>query len=447
MAKRNKLKHLSESDLRFMSSLSQASLEKPTIRSQLMVWVFFLVIIWAILWANQAELDKIVRGEGKVVPSTRVQVVQNLEGGIVEALHVRSGDKVKKGQVMVKLDNTQYISSYGETQAQQFDLLAQATRLRSQATGLAFISHPPSEDPKVIEMFQREEKLYNNQLDRLETTKDILREQISQHKSDLDDAYSRFRQVSKSLDLLREEIDMMKPLVREGIASEVDLLKSRREATDLESELKSIEISIPRLKSIISESRKKIEEETKKFRNEAQKELNTVLAKLAQLDSSEEAIEDRVRRTNITSPVNGTVSELLVSSLGEVVKPGSDIVKIVPMDDALILETKILPSDIGFVYPGLKAKVKFTAYDFAIYGGLEGTVKEVSADTRTDDEGNSYYIARIETDRNHLGSEENPLHLLPGMQASVDVIVGKHTVLDYLLKPIIKARDVALRES
>ncbi|KUJ71190.1 hemolysin secretion protein D [Thiomicrospira sp. WB1] len=430
-----------------MSSLSQASLEKPTVRSQLLVWIFFLVIIWGIVWASQAELDKIVRGEGKVVPSSRIQVVQNLEGGIVENIFVSSGEKVKQGQVLLKLDNTQYISSYGETKAQQFDLLAQATRLQAQATGRPFASKPPADDPKVTEMFNREEKLYRNQLDRLETTTDILREKISQHKSDLDDAYSRFRQVSKSLELLRQEVNMMKPLVQEGIASEVDLLKSQREATDLESELKSIEISIPRLKSIITESRKKIEEETKKFRNEAQKELNTVLAKLSQLESSEEAIEDRVRRTNITSPVNGTINELMVSSLGEVVKPGSDIAKIVPLDDALILETKILPADIGFVYPGLKAKVKFTAYDFAIYGGLEGTVKEVSADTMTDEEGNSFYIARIKTNQNHLGNSDNPLYLLPGMQASVDIIVGKHTVLDYLIKPIIKAKDVALRES
>ncbi|KUJ75978.1 hemolysin secretion protein D [Thiomicrospira sp. XS5] len=430
-----------------MSSLSQAALEKPTIKSQLIVWVMFLVIIWLIIWANYAELDKIVRGEGKVVPSSKIQVVQNLEGGIVENIFAHSGDKVQKGQVLVKLDNTQFASSYGETESQLYDLQAQAARLSAQAFGKAFKLNPPSDDPEVMRMFKREQQLYENQLKQLETTKHILAEKIKQNRSDLQEAYNQFTQLSKSYELLNKEIEIMQPLVKDGIASEVDLLKTQREATDAYSKLQTTENSIPRLKSIIEESINKRKEAEQKFRNEAQKELNSVMAKLEQLDNSKAALEDRVRRTNITSPVNGTISELLVTTIGEVVQPGSDIVKIVPLDDSLVLETKILPADIGFVYPGLKAKVKFTAYDFAIYGGLEGVVEKISADTIQDEEGNSFYIARIKTDKNYLGSEKDPLSLLPGMTATVDVVVGKHTILEYLMKPIIKAKDLALRES
>jgi adhesin transport system membrane fusion protein len=438
---------VSDADLAFMSSLSQAALEKPTIKSQMIVWVMFLVIIWLIIWANYAELDKIVRGEGKVVPSTKIQVVQNLEGGIVENIFVHSGDAVQKDQILLKLDNTQFSSSYDETESQLYDLQAQAARLSAQAFGKEFKLEPRTDDPEVIKMFEREQQLYENQLQHLETTKHILAEKIKQNRSDLQEAYNQFTQLSKSYDLLKKEIEIMQPLVKDGIASEVDLLKTQREATEAYSKLQTTENSIPRLKSIIEESINKRKEAEQKFRNDAQQELNTVLAKLAQLESSKTALEDRVRRTNITSPVNGTISELLVTTIGEVVQPGSDIVKIVPRDDSLVLETKILPADIGFVYPGLKAKVKFTAYDFAIYGGLEGTVEKISADTIQDEEGNSFYIARIKTDKNYLGTEKDPLYLLPGMTATVDVVVGKHTILEYLMKPIIKAKDLALRES
>ncbi|MDG4813221.1 HlyD family type I secretion periplasmic adaptor subunit [Hydrogenovibrio sp. 3SP14C1] len=436
-----------EDDLAFMSNLSQAALEKPTVKSQLIVWIMFLVLIWLLVWANYAELDKIVRGQGKVVPSTKIQVVQNLEGGIVENIFVHSGDKVQKGQVLLKLDNTQFASSYDETEAQLYDLRAQAARLSAEAFNKPFEIRMPSGNPKVEAIFEREKQLYQNQLQQLETTQQILNEKITQNRSELQEAYNQFEQLSKSYELLQQEIEIMKPLVQEGIASEVDLLKTRREATDAYSQLQTTQNSIPRLKSIINESINKKQEAQQKFRNEAQQELNIVLAKLSQLESSKTALEDRVRRTSITSPVNGTISELLVTTIGEVIQPGSDIIKIVPLDDSLVLETKISPADIGFVYPGLKAKIKFTAYDFAIYGGLDGTVEKISADTILDEEGNSFYIARIKTDKNYLGSEKNPLSLLPGMTATVDVVVGKHTILDYLIKPIIKAKDLALRES
>lgn len=438
---------VSEDDLEFMSSLSQAALEKPTFKSQLIVWAIFAVLIWLLIWANYAELDKIIRGDGKVVPSSKIQLVQNLEGGIVSEMYVQSGDKVEKGQSLLKLDNTQYASSFGETETQKYDLKAKATRLRAQVTGTAFKVESPSEDSNVIAMFKREKELYDNQLSRLETTKHILDQKILQNRSELEEAYNQLKQLNRSYELLKKEIRIMEPLVKEGIASEVDLLKTRREANEAFTKLKSTEITIPKLKSVIAESTSKRKEAEQEFRNEAQEKLNEVLAKLEQLERSQTAIEDKVRRTNIKSPVNGTISELLVTTIGEVVQPGSDIVKIVPDDETLVLETKILPADIGFVYPGLTAKVKFTAYDFAIYGGLEGVVEKISADTIIDEEGNSFYVARIKTNSNHLGTPEAPLYLLPGMTATVDVVVGKHTILDYLLKPIIKAKDLALRES
>jgi len=439
---------IAEQDIAYMSSLSQAALEKPTVKSQLVVWVILLVAIWLIVWASYAELDKIVRGEGKVVPSSQIQIIQNLEGGIVEELFIHSGDKVKKGQILIKLDNTQFASSYGESELKEAELTAKAQRLAAEAFSKDFVvSQEVITDSKIQALYDREHQLYTARQKQLLTTDKILVEQIEQKKLELQDAYSQRTQLTRSLNLLKKEVSFMKPLVKQGIASQVDLLKLEREENEALSKLKGVQFSIPRIKSAISEARSKREDAKETHANEAHEQMNQVLAEKEQLIKSKAALLDRVDRTDIKSPVNGTIKQMFVNTIGGVVQPGSDIVEIVPDDDSLVLETKILPADIGFIYPGLKAKIKFTAYDFAIYGGLEGSVVRISADTITDEEGNSFYIARIKTDKNHLGTKDTPLYLLPGMTSSADIIVGKHTVLDYLLKPIIKAKDTALRES
>jgi adhesin transport system membrane fusion protein len=438
---------VAEADIEFMSSLSQAALEKPNAKSQWMVWVILLVIIWLIGWANYAELDKIVRGEGKVVPSTQIQVIQNLEGGIVDEMLIRAGDKVKKGQTLLKLDNTQFTSSFDESEIKQAQLVARAQRLTAEAFDKPFKADEASDNPRIQSLYDREYRLYEGRDRQHQTNDKILAQKIEQNKLELQEAYSQSKQLARSRSLLNQEITLMQPLVKQGIASKVDLLRLQREENDAYSKLRTVENSIPKIKSIIIESRAKRTEAKEVFMNEAHEELNQVLAEINQLEKSNVALADRVKRTDIKSPVNGTIKQILINTIGGVVQPGSDIVEIVPEDDALVLEAKIVPSDIGFIYEGLTAKVKFTAYDFAIYGGLDGTVTRISADTITDDEGNSFYIARIKTDKNHLGSPKSPLYLLPGMTASVDIIVGKHTILDYLLKPIIKAKDLALRES
>ena len=439
---------IAEQDIAYMSSLSQAALEKPTVKSQMVVWVILLVAIWLIVWSSYAELDKIVRGEGKVVPSSQIQIIQNLEGGIVEELFIRSGDKVTKGQVLIKLDNTQFASSFDESELREAELTAKAQRLAAEAFNKPFvISKEVITDNLIQALYDREHQLYIGRQKQLLTTDNILVEQIEQKKLELQDAYSQQKQLTRSLNLLKKEVSFMRPLVKQGIASQVDLLKLEREENEALSKLKGVEFSIPRIKSAISEARSKRDDAKETFANDAQEQMNQVLAEKEQLIKSKAALQDRVDRTDIKSPVNGTIKQMFVNTIGGVVQPGSDIVEIVPDDDSLVLETKILPADIGFIYPGLKAKVKFTAYDFAIYGGLDGSVVRISADTITDEEGNSFYIARIKTDRNHLGTKDKPLYLLPGMTSSVDIIVGKHTVLDYLLKPIIKAKDTALRES
>lgn len=443
-----KHKAVSEQDLRFMSSLSQAVLEKPTRSSRLIVWVILLVMVWLGVWANMAELDKIVRAEGKVVPSSRVQVVQNFEGGIVEELFFREGDQVKQGAVLLQLDNTQFVSTFGEKSLELTALRARSLRLIAESDlSKRFLIPDDLGTAFEREAYQRELSLFQNRQRQLQSSVNIIRQQQIQHRTELDNAFEQEKQLDQSHNLISREIEMTRPLVRQGIAPEVDMLRMQRELNDTFGKLNSVRQSIPRYRSLIKEGDEKIQELNQKFANEAKENLNEVLAQIAQLESIQLGLEDKVVRTAIRAPVSGIISELLVSSIGEVVQPGRDIVKIVPVDDFLVLETKIQPSDIGFVYAGLPARVRFTAYDFSIHGALDAEVERVSADTITDEEGNSFYIARIRTKKNYLGQEDAPLLLMAGMVASVDVIVGKQTVLDYLLKPILKTKDIALRES
>lgn len=438
---------VNKDDLTYISSLSKAVLERPARSSVWILWTIAVVVAWLIFWASIAELDKIVRGEGKVVPSSRIQLVQNLEGGIIEQILVSSGAAVTQGQVLIQLDNTQFASTLGEKVVEQQALTAKALRLQAEAEDTTFAIPERVEAELEHALYARELSLFNERQKQTEIAVNIVRQQVIQHQTELDNAYDQQKQLLNSLALLDQEITMTEPLVRQGFASKVDLLKTKRERNDTFGKLNSVKLSIPKYQALITETEQKIAEIKQTRRNEAQEALNETLAKISQLQSVNVALEDKVSRTQIRSPVSGVISELLVNTLGEVVQPGSNLAKIVPVDDSLVLETRILPSDIGFIYAGLQAKVKFTAYDFAIYGGLDGEVEQVSADTITDEEGNSYYVARIRTNKNFLGDDNAPLYLMSGMVASVDIIVGKHTVLDYLLKPILKTKQLALRES
>ena len=440
---------VSDADLMFVSTLSQAALEKPMARSKWLLWSVGGIILWFLVWASFAEVDKIVRGEGKVVPSSNVQVMQNLEGGIVESILIKPGQVVKKGQVLIQLDNTLFASSFEEQLSQEGNLKAQVARLTAEAFNKPFEVSKEKFAEKtlyLLPLYEREKSLFDSRKTQLATTKAILDQKIKQSRLEYQQTANQIQNLKETYSLLKKEISLMQPLVRKGVASELDLLKMQREASESLSKIKGAQNTLPNLASQIEENRSKKTEAEQRFQIEAEKELNAALAQLEQIQSTQIALADRVKRTSISSPVDGTVSELFVTSLGEVVQPGSDLVKIVPLNDQLVMETKIAPKDIGFLYPGLKAKVKFTAYDFSIYGGLDGQLVTLSADSVQDEERNSFYVARITTEKNHLGSDEKPLILLPGMLASVDIIVGQQTVMTYLTKPIFKTQQSALTE-
>lgn len=434
-----------KSDLEFMSSVSEAILAKTPSSSRIILYLVFLSMIWLIVWASIAEIDEITRGEGKIIPSGQNQVVQNLEGGIVSEILVKEGDSVAKDQVLLKIDNKGFASSYGESQLRLNELRAKSLRLDAEAHDKPF-EIDVKKDKDIEREILFEKSLYDsNKLQRAQQT-NIFSEQIRQRQNELGELESKISQLRNSYNLMLKEQEITEPLFKKGLVSEVEFLQLKRRVNDLKGDLNGATLAAPRIRSTIKEIENKLSEVNLGFRNNAKKELNEVTAEIARLSETQVSLEDRVSRTLVKSPVNGIVSKMMIHTVSGIVKPGMDIIEIVPLEDALIAEVKVKPSDVAFLRPGLEAMIKFTAYDFSIYGGLKGKVEQISADTQTNEKGETYYLVRLKTDKRYLGSEEKPLKIIVGMVVSADIITGKKTILDYLLKPILKTKQRALRE-
>jgi adhesin transport system membrane fusion protein len=275
---------------------------------------------------------------------------------------------------------------------------------------------------------------------------DILQEQISQREHEYKELTTKLEELTRTYAILQKELELTRPLISQGAVSEVEVLHLERQASQMQGEIATIKQTIPKAQSRLQEAQLALRENQLVFFNKAKSELNEVLAELDEVSASAIALEDRLRRTNVRSPVAGTINRLLVNTVGGVIQPGMDLVEIVPLEDTLVIEAKIKPADIAFLRPNQEAKVKFTAYDFTIYGGLDAKLEHISADSITDEKGNSYYLVRLRTDKNYLGPESDPLPIIPGMVASVDILTGEKTVLAYLLKPVLRAKYMALRE-
>lgn len=400
----------------------------------------------AVIWAKYTVIDEVTRGEGKVIPSSKVQVIQNLEGGIVEELLVSEGDLVEPDQVLLVLDDTSFSSDLGEIQANAVVLKAKIARLQAEVEDRE-LSFPPEVTAEAPETAQDERELMQARRQSLESQVSILEGQAAQRRQELAELRGKIEQARSSLSLLQEEISITRPLVQNGVVPKINLLRLEREANDLQGEIKASQLAIPRAEAALREATERIEEKFLAFRSEAQTELNQARGELAAIEERLRGARDRVRRTEIRSPVHGVVKTLHVRTIGGVIRPGMDIVEVVPLDDTLLVEAKIRPADIGFLRPGQTATVKFTAYDFSIYGGLEGTVERISADTIVEEETQeSFYRVVIRTKKNSLKRNGKLLPLMPGMVASVDILTGKRSILDYLLKPILKAKSNALTE-
>jgi len=441
-----KLALKNEDDLNYINSVSSAMLMKTNFTTRAMLWIGAFVIVWLIVWAYYAEIDALTRGQGKIIPSHQLQIIQNLEGGIVSEILVEEGETVKKGQILIKIDDTNFISNFLENELRYNELEAKSIRLLAESSGHKFKASKQIEK-KSPDLIKHERSLYLSNKEQLNNNILIYKRRLEQKRNERTEAEAKLKQLQLNYKLIQQEVDINKPLVDKGIVSEVEFLQLQRQQSSLQGEMQAIKLSIPRLISVIEEQKNNIKEVNLKFKNTAKELYNETKAEMERLKRTNIAREDKVKRTYVRSPVDGTINQLLVNTVGGVVRPGMDIVEIVPSQDNLLVEAKIRPADIAFLYPGQKAIVKFSAYDFAIYGSLKGELTHISADTIVDEiDKQSYYLVRIKTDKNYLGSEKKKLKLIVGMTADVDIITGKKTVLDYILKPILRARENTLSE-
>ena len=412
------------------------------------------ITLWAILgfsiilitWASLAEIDEVTRGEGKAIPSSRLQKIQNLEGGIVAEVFVHEGEVVKAGAPLLRLDDTRFRPNAGESEADRYALEARVQRLTAQLADKETLTLSPDIVEKAPDIANGEMELFTSVNKRIQSELSGLDEQLVQKKQELLDYQAKAEQYRRSLGLLQQEIGMSEPLVAKGAISRVEVLRLRRSEVETRGQLESVTLAVPRAQAAIKEIESKVGETRGRYRSEALSQLNEARTDLSKIEATGKAIDDRVNRTLVTSPVRGIVQQLMVNTIGGVIQPGNDLVEIVPLDDTLLFEAKIRPQDIAFLRPGQEAIVKFTAYDYTIYGGMKGKLEQISPDTVTDKDGKSFYVIRLRTDKNHLGSDEKPLIIIPGMVASVDIITGKKTILAYLLKPILRAKAEAFRE-
>lgn len=386
---------LHRTDLDFMNMKDVPIMQETSRFTHLILWITLAFFIIAFFWAKWAILDEVTTGEGKVIPSRQIQIIQHLEGGIVRKIHVSEGEIVKEGQKLMQIDDTRFSATVREAKIKAIDLRLTIARLKAEVNNTPFQVTPDLEKAKPMK--------------------------VQQAKTLFQSRQNSIKQMQEGYELVQKELNLTEPLVSKGAISPVEVLRLKRQVHQLRSEILS-------------------------FRNQALTELSKARTDLETLQETALAHKDRLARTTVTSPVRGIVKQIKINTIGGVVQPGMNILEIVPLDDSLLIEAKIRPADIGFIHSNQKAMVKITAYDFGIYGGLKGKVEQISADSITDERDESYYLVRIRTHKNQLGTKEKPLPIIPGMQASVSILTGEKSVLDYLLKPILKARQKALRE-
>ncbi|HJV28541.1 MAG TPA: HlyD family type I secretion periplasmic adaptor subunit [Aromatoleum sp.] len=431
-----------DTSLDWTTDADWACLEQEPLRARALLRYVTVVAVLLVVWAAFAHVDEVTRGEAKVIPSSQLQIVQTVDGGVVEEMLVREGQVVNAGDLLVRIDPTRFVSSLRENRVEYLALQAKGARLQALTDG-SRLDLPKDVVRDAPEIAEHERRLYDSSVAGMEAQLSIARQQLTQRQQELNEVRARNEQATRGYELAMQELTVTRPLMKSGAVSEVDVLRLEREVARLRGDREQSAAQMSRIQSAIAEASRKIQEVELTVRNQMRNELSETMAKLAGLAEGSRTLADRVKHAEVRSPVRGTVKRLLVNTVGGVVQPGKEVVEIVPLDDALILEARIKPKDIAFLHPGQRALVKFTAYDYSIYGGLEAVLEHIGADTVTDNKGEAFYNVRVRTLKSSLGDN---LPIIPGMVAEADIISGKKTVLSYLLKPVLRAKANALTE-
>ena len=395
------------------------------------------------LWAHFAVLEEVTHGEGKVISSSQLQVVQPLEGGIVSALHVKEGQKVEAGTPLVNIDDTGFASSLGEMRQKQMAVLARKARLEAEANDTTPSFKGIAVDQTVLDA---ELALFNARKAALKDEVAVAEQQLAQKRLERTEIQTRLKETKATIAFALREVEMARSLKSKGAYPELELLKLERQYRSDQRDIAMLEATLPRTDAAISEATAKLSNASATFRARAREGLADANASIAVTDEGMRAAEDRVRRTTLRAPVRGVINKLVVNTIGAVVKPGESIIEIVPIEEQLLIEARVRPQDVAFIHPNQPASIKVTAYTYTVYGDLPGIVERIGADTIPDEKGNPFYRVILRTKRNHLGDEKNPLPIIPGMVVTADIQTGRKSVMDYLFQPIQVIRSQALKE-
>lgn len=440
------------SDFAFANDI-RAAVELRTPRTaRMLLFTSLALIVVFVLWAHFAVLDEVKRGNGKVVPSRQTQVLQTLEGGIVGAILVQEGALVEQDQPMVRIDDTNFAAQFGEVRERRAAMAARVARLDAEAIGrdqLTFDADLTAASPRSV---QAERAVFDAHVRKLLQDIDVVAQQKSQKEKEIDELKASEKRFDDTLKLMSRELELTRNLYNQKVVPEIEMLRSDRQATDMRGQLAVVRATLIKTQAAIEEAQARMSTIRSTFRAQAEDDLAKSRGDLAVLEENIKSAQDRVRRTELRAPVRGIVNKLNITTLGAVVQPGASIAELVPLDDTLLVEGRVRPQDIAFMRPEQAAVVKLSAYDSSVYGSLHGKVERISADTITDDKGDknergeTFYRVMVRTEKNHLGTNEHPLPIIPGMVATVEILTGEKSVLDYIMKPARMLRDEALRE-
>jgi adhesin transport system membrane fusion protein len=432
-------------DLDFMSDINAATRLQPSWQANILLYVICALFIFIIIWANIAKLEVITRGEGKVVPTSEIQLVQSLEGGILAELNINEGDKVTKGQILARIENVAFASEERGIEAQSLALKLKQARLNAEINENNF-AIPDDLNNQNKALSDNELSLYQSRQNGLQKSLAVADEIVNKNEANLKEIDATIQRLRDSKNLLSQQLKITRNLVAKNAMPKLEALKQEREFSEISGNLNA---SIQRKKALEADlaAAKNSRGETKAtFKSEALTELSTVETQLSGLKESLTAAGDRVDRTELRAPADGVVKTINQKTIGGIVDPSMKLIEIVPLDEDLKITAKILPADIAFLKIDQDVNVKITAYDSSKFGALRGKLKRISADTIEDKEGNIFFEIDVLTDKNYLGSQDAPLPIIPGMVAQAEIITGKRTVMYYLAKPFLRARDRAMTE-
>ncbi|MBE1208590.1 HlyD family type I secretion periplasmic adaptor subunit [Aminobacter carboxidus] len=423
--------------------------DRPPLFASAAVLIIAALFVAFVVWASFAEIDEIARGEGKVIPASKTQIVQASEAGVVQEIAVKIGQVVKKNDLIVRLDNTVSTSSLGEQQAKARTLSARIARLKQEQEGRIGepLACPESLVEVAPEICENEQKLLVARRQNFETKLNVLKSRLDQREKELNEAKVNVQRLTDSLGVSDREAELVTSMVKRNLMAKTEQIRVDREQTEMRGQLNLADETIKRTGAAIVEAKLQVDEFGLQLQQEALDELTQALAELSVVDETIRGATDRVARTDIRSPVDGIVNTLDVNTLGAFVQPGAVVAGIVPTSETLLVEARVSPRDVAFIRPDQKALIKVSAYDFSIFGGLDGRVQNITADSLVDQNtGEPYYQVRVSTDRSALERDGKSYSIIPGMISTVEIITGRKTILSYLLKPINKARDEALHE-